>query len=361
VEPVVEVETAQARLGSILQRVRAPGTLAARRQSQIGTDVGGRIVRVHVSEGERVAAGDPLFQIDPRQYEIALRQAVAGVDLARAERQQIEADLGRARTLKRQDVIAEQEIERLATSLETARARERQATEAVASARHNLERTTVRAPYDGSIAERLADEGTTALVQPQTIVVVLQETAQLEAHAAIPESQLALVQVGDRAIVHVEGLDEPLETGVSAVSDTIDPATRTYLVKMPVANADYRLKAGVFAHVEVLPGAKSNALLVPRDSVRTEDGDPRLLLVRAGRAEAVPIEVGVVAEDAVEILRGASLGDEVIVGEAARTIAPGMRVRVVDAVGSASKKSGDEDPAAGLAHRAPAPDARPPR
>jgi RND family efflux transporter MFP subunit len=357
-EPVVDVETTRARLGSILQRVRAPGTLAARRQSQIGTDVGGRIVRVQVSEGERVKAGDPLFQIDPQQYEIALRQAEAGVDLARAERRQIESDLARATTLMRQDVIAAQEIERLTTSLATVRAKERQAKEVVAFARHNLERTTVRAPYDGSIAERLADEGTTALVQPQTIIVVLQETARLEAHAAIPESQLALVQVGDRAIIHVEGLDEPLETGVSAVSDTIDPATRTYLVKMPVSNADYRLKAGVFAHVEILPGAKSNVLLVPRDSVRTEDGDARLLLVRDGRVEAVPIEVGVVAEDAVEILHGASIGDEVVVGDAARTIAPSMRVRVVDALGSASKESGDEDAVAGLAHQPPAPDPR---
>jgi RND family efflux transporter MFP subunit len=283
-----------------------------------------------------VGAGDPLFQIDPQQYEIAVRQAEAGVDLASAERRQIESDLERARTLKRQDVIAEQEIERLTTSLAVAQARERQAKEAVAFAQHNLERTTVRAPYDGSVAERLADEGTTALVQPQTIIVVLQETTRLEAHAAIPESQLALVQVGDRALVHVEGFDEPIETGVSTVSDTIDPATRTYLVKMPVANADYHFKAGVFAHVEILPGAKSNAVLVPRDSVRTEDGKTRLLVVREGRAEAVPIEVGLVTEDAVEILRGASAGDQVIVGEAARTIAPGMRVRVVNPASASS-------------------------
>lgn len=329
-EPIVDIETARARLGSIRQKVRAPGTLAARRESRIGAEVRGQIVRVYVSEGERVDAGQPLFQIDPQEYEMALRQAEAGLDLARSERRQIESDLARARTLKRQDVIAEQEIERLATSLAIAQAKERQAEEAVAFARFNVERTTVRAPYDGSVAERLADEGTTALVQPQTIIVVLQETSQLEAHAAIAESQLALVQVGDRAIVHVEGLEDPIETGVSVVSDTIDPATRTYLVKMPVPNPDYHLKAGVFADVEILPSAKSNAVLVPRESVRTEDGETRLLVVRDGRAEAVPVEVGLVAEDAVEILRGASLGEEVVVGEAARTIAPGMRVRVAN-------------------------------
>jgi len=108
-----------------------------------------------------------------------------------------------------------------------ARARLRQAEESVALARHHLERTLVRAPFAGSIAARLADEGTTALVQPQTIVVVLQETAELEAHVSIAESQMALVRVGDAAVVRIEGVAEPLRTAVSSVSDSIDAATRT--------------------------------------------------------------------------------------------------------------------------------------
>jgi hypothetical protein len=69
-------------------------------------------------------------------------------------------------------------------------------------------------------------------------------------------------------------------------------------------------------------------LLAPRDAIRVEDGRTRLLLVRDGRADATPIEVGAVTEAAAEILAGASAGDMAIVGAAARTIAPGMPVRV---------------------------------
>jgi membrane fusion protein (multidrug efflux system) len=329
--PIVEVATRRVRRGPIVQTVSAPGSIVARRESQIGTEVTGRILHVYVSEGDRVEAGAPLFQIDPEPYEMALRQAEAGVDLARAERSQVEADLARAHTLRRQAVVAQQDLDRLLTQLAVGQARERQASEAVALARHNVERTTVRAPYAGSIARRLVDEGTTALVQPQTIVVVLQETGELEAHAAIPESQLALVQVGDRALLRVEGVPDPIETQVSAVSDTIDPATRTYLVKARVSNTDRSLKAGVFANVEILPQAKSDALLVPADAIRTEEGRTRLLVVRDDTAVAVPLEVGLVSEEAAEVLRGVAEGDEVIVGDAARTIAPGMRVRVAPA------------------------------
>jgi membrane fusion protein (multidrug efflux system) len=330
-EFAAEVVTTRLARGEIGQQISAPGSVVARRQSRIGTEVIGRIQRVYVSEGDRVEAGAPLFQIDPEAYEVALRQAEAGLDVARAQRAQLEADLARARELQRRKVVAEQEIERLATQLAVARAEERRAEEAVALARHNLARTLVPAPYAGSIAARLEDEGTTALVQPQTIVVILQETAELEAQAAIAESQLTLVRVGDRAFVHVEGLAKPIETKVSAVSDTIDPATRTYMVKMPVPNPEQVLKAGVFAHVVIVSEPRSGALLAPREAIRSEDGRTRLLVVENGQAKAVPVKVGAVSEDVVEILDGAAEGDEIIVGEAARNIAPGMPVRVVEA------------------------------
>jgi len=116
---------------------------------------------------------------------------------------------------------------------------------------------------------------------------------------------------------------------VASVGDTIDEATRTYSVRMHVPNADHRLKAGVFARIEIIPREERDALLVPRDSVRSEAGRTRVLVVREGRAEAVPVELGIASGDQAEVLSGIELGSEVIVGASARDIAPGMRVRVV--------------------------------
>ncbi len=332
VEPAAAlVETVPLRRGAIAQTVSAPGSVVARRESRIGAEVSGTIVRVHVAEGDRVEAGAPLFTIDPAPFEMALRQAEAAFDVAQAERRQLEADLRRAEALHRQQILAEQERDRLETSLAIAQAQERRAAEAVALARHNLSRTVVTAPYAGSIAARLVDEGTTAVQMPQTIVVVLQETAVLEAHAAIPETQMALVRAGDPARIRIEGLSEPIRTAVSAVSDTIDAATRTYLVKMPVPNPDHRIKAGVFAHVEVHPRGRDDAVLAPRAAIRLEDGRMRLLLVRDGVAVAVPVHVGAVTEHDAEILAGADAGELAIVGEGAATVAPGMPVRTAGA------------------------------
>jgi RND family efflux transporter MFP subunit len=325
---VIEVTTARIGRGTIQVRVSAPGSLLARRESRIGAEVRGRIQEVFVREGDRVEAGDPLFQIDPKTYQVTLRQAEAGLDLARSERRQIEADFERSHILHGKDVVSIDELDRVETQVAVAKARERQAAEAVAMARHDLEQTLVVAPFDGSIAERRADEGTTALVQPQTIVIVLQETSVLEAEANLPEGQLAVVRVGDVARVYVEGLPEPIETRVASVGDTIDPDTRTYRVDMLVPNPDHRLKAGAFAHIDIEPQAKRQVILVPRDALRSAGGRTRVLVVREGRAQAIPVRLGVVSGDYAEVLGGITVDSEVIVGEAARSVAPGMHVRV---------------------------------
>ncbi len=330
-DPAVEVATAPVQHGAIQPRLTASGSLVSRRQSEIGAEAQGRIERVFVDVGDRVEAGAPLFQIDPASYEAYLAQAQAGADLAKAERGQVEADLERALALRKQDVMAEQQLEKLRTGLEVARAHERQAAQAVELARLNLSRTLVRAPYAASVAQRLADEGTTARTAPQTVVLVLQEASLLEARVAIPESQLHLVQPGDPATLRVQGLPDPIGAHVSSVSDAVDPATRTYLVKIDVPNPDHRLKSGVFVHVEIAPRLAENVLLVPREAVRSEDGESRVYVVRDGRAVPVPVRIGLVSESAAEIVSGVGLGDEVIVGESLSSLAAGQRVRVVQA------------------------------
>ncbi len=335
-DSVPDVKTTLVRRGAILPRITAPGSLLPRRESQIGAQVTGRIERVLVSVGDRVAEGDPLFEIDRESYAAALAQAEAGLELARAQRMQGESDLARAQALHAQSFVSEQQMDRLATQLAVTRAQEKAAAQTVEIARQNLDKTVARAPYAGSVSKRLADEGTMALTMPQTIVIVLQETEVLEARVGIPEAQLSLVQPGDQAFLHVQGSPEEIETHVSAVADSIDPATRTYLVKMLVPNADRKLKAGVFARVDIVPQSLSQVLLVPADALRTEDGETRVLTVQDGVVVAVPVRVGIVTEEAVEVISGLEAGTEVIVGEAARQLAPGTRVRARAADGSAT-------------------------
>lgn len=325
--PITTVETALIRRGSIIQRISAPGSILARREARIGAEVRGLLTEFFVDEGSRVEQGDPLFRVDPELYRLALSRSEAALDRARAERRQLEHDLTRGRALHEKHVMAAQETDRIASELEVAEAAEREVSEAVAMARRDLDRTTVRAPFAGSITRRLVDEGTTALIQPQTIVLILQETRELEAIATIAEVHFAAIQIGDVALLHVDGLPLPIVTQVEAVGDSIDPMTRTFRVRMRVPNPEYRLKAGLFARVEILPKAKSEVLLAPRSALRSRDGHTHVLVLREGLAMQTPIEIGLISEDAVEVLAGLNVDDEVVVGEGARNLGSGMRVR----------------------------------
>jgi RND family efflux transporter MFP subunit len=260
-------------------------------------------------------------------------QAEAALELARAERRQTQSDLKRARELRQKDVLSEQGFEQIETQFAVARAREQQAEAALVIARESLAKTRIFAPYAGTVAKRLADEGTTARAMPQTIVIELQETGDLEAVAALPESVHARVHVGDRALLTVEGLPDAVETRVMSVADTIDSMTRTFLVRMRVPNPDHRIKAGVFARVEILSDSQVDTLLIPRDAVRSEVGRTSVLVVRDGKALEIPVRLGIVSEDAIEVLSGIDEGQEVIVGEEARGLAPGISVSPRPATG----------------------------
>jgi multidrug efflux pump subunit AcrA (membrane-fusion protein) len=96
---------------------------------------------------------------------------------------------------------------------------------------------------------------------------------------------------------------------------------------MRVPNPEHRLKAGLFARVEILPKAKSEVVLAPRSALRSQDGRTHVLVLRDGYAMQTPIQIGLIAEDAVEVLSGLRVDDEVIVGEAARNLGSGMRAR----------------------------------
>lgn len=96
---------------------------------------------------------------------------------------------------------------------------------------------------------------------------------------------------------------------------------------MRVPNADHALKAGIFALIEIIPQSKRDVLVIPRAAVRSEDGNSRVFIVRDGVATPVPVTLGVVTEEQVEVLGGLRVDAPVIVDGAAGQLAPGMRVR----------------------------------
>jgi RND family efflux transporter MFP subunit len=319
-------------------RITASGSVLARRTTEIGAELSGRLIEIRVDVGDRVEAGAPLFQIDPEPYRIALEEAEAGLALARAEASQARDEAARTGQLAKKNMVAQQQHDRTRTQAAVARARVKQWEARTLRARHDLERTLVTAPYAGSIVERRADEGAIVTPGPGSVVVVLQESGSLEAVLDIPEASRTAVRVNDAARLFVEGLPQPLEARVSTVSDRIDDRSRTSQIRVPVEDATGTMKAGAFVRAEITPTPRRGALVVDRSAVLASEGRTFLWRIRGDRVEQVPVQLGASGTSLVEVLSGANAGDLVVIGEAVARLADGDRVAPETSGGGASSQ-----------------------
>lgn len=306
--------------GTLQAKIAASGSIEARRVTEIGSEVSGRLIEVFVDVGDWVEAEVPLFQIDPAPYETALAEARAGLALAQAESENARLEEQRASRLAEQRVASQQDYDALRTQARVASARVQQMRAQLARAERDLERTRVVSPYAGSIVERLAHEG--ALAGPEAIVV-LQESGVLEAILDVPEAPVP-VRVGDLIRLYPQGVTEPLEAQVTSVNDRVDSETRTYEIRGPVSNPD--LKAGSYVRADIFPSRTKPYPVVDRSSLITLDGRYYVFQLAEDRIQRVSVQVGVMSEDRVEILSGLKVGDAVALGDVVSHLSDGERV-----------------------------------
>ncbi len=335
------IETAVVASEALTATVAASGTIEAKRLTEIGADVPGTLAAVYVDVGQNVAAGAPLFRIDPGPYEMALAEARAGLALARAESANAAAEAERMAKLVEENAASVQRADQVRTAAEVAAARVVQGEARLARAERDLARTTVRAPYAGSVVERRAHEGALAGATP---ILVLQESGALEAILDVPETTPIAVRAGHAVQLFVQGVAEPLATSVSRVSERIDPSTRTYEVRCLVSDPSGAVKAGSYARAEITAAREAPRPVAPRSAVVTRDGRSYVLRVEGGVAREVPVRVGIATDTHIELLAGVAAGDVVVHGEAAQRLVDGARVEASVGVPTADLAQGEARP-----------------
>ncbi len=321
-----EVEVVPVAAETVTAAFTATGSVMARRTTAVAPEVPGRIVEIRVDVGDRVDAGDVLFRIDPAPFELALAEAEAALELARAQRDDAEQEAARVAHLLARHAASERRAEQARTAAAVARARVAQTEARVARARHDLARTAVRAPFAGSVVGRFADEGAMAGGEP---VLLLQETGALEAVVAIPEAWPAPARVGDEVLLRAASLDAPLPARIARVSDRVDEATRTYEIRAPIPPAAEGLRAGSYLEAEVRVHTAGPVPVVPRSALVVREGRTTAFLLAGDRVKAVPVRTGLGDATHVSIRSGLEVGDEVVVGEAVARLQDGDPVRAV--------------------------------
>ena len=212
------------------------------------------------------------------------------------------------------------------TDFELARARIDLAQSAVDMAKVQLEEATIRAPFDGVLAELYITQG--SMVGPQAPVALFVSN-QVEAILNVEESRISQVKDGQSAAIQVSaypGQDFPAV--VTSVAPTADKESHTFVVKVTPVDGDHLLRSGMYANVSLLVDDKQAALLVPRTAVTEMNGQEIVYVVNGdSTVEQRPVTTGVTSGDQVEILSGLTAGQQVVIAGQA-SLQDGTKVEI---------------------------------
>ena len=329
----VPVTVAVAERGPVPYLMVSNGVVEPINSVAILPQVGGVLTDVLFGEGDEVAAGRPLFKIDPRPYDAALRQAQANLarDVAQAENARSQAE--RYGALVEQDYVTREQADLSAAQSAAANAVVAADSAALESARLNLEYATIRAPITGRTGSLLVRPGN--VVRPGTggPLVTINQIRPIRVRFSLPERDLAEVRryarEGNIQVRATPTGGGAPETGVlSFLENAVDTTTGTVTLKAQFPNPRAALWPGQFVSVEVRLYVDPQALTVPSQAVLTGQSGSYVFVVRPGDVVAVQaVEAGRTVQDRTVIVRGLDAGARVVTDGQSR-LAPGARVEI---------------------------------
>ena len=358
--PSTTVGVATAELANIPVLLEALGTVTPQATVRVRPQVSGVMQKVLFKEGQRVKAGELLATIDPRQFEMALMQAVGQRQQGEAQLDSARVTLQRFKTLLGQDSIARQEVDTqsaLVKQLEGTLTINK-ATEG--TARLNLGYTRVVAPISGRVGLRFVDVGNVVSSSDANGIALITQITPIDVVFAVPQDRAGELQqataggAGSSATgkaMTVTALDRTrstvLDTGLLASLDNqVDTTTGTVKAKARFANSTLALFPNQFVNVQLLFRTIENAVVVPVTAMRRgTSGDYVYVVNGEGRTVSLrPVQRGQATVDKVVVTSGLKAGERVItegadrLKDGASVVLPGDQPRVPGSGGAGGKR-----------------------
>ncbi len=346
--PVSVFRAARGRVEETVTNSKA-GSVRSRHRATLSSEVGGRVAELPVRKGDHVRRGDVLMRVASADYraQVSLQEGAlaaaraAGAESCRAA-ELAERDLARNRELARERLVSAELLDQLQTrrdgaaaACEAAVARVRQAEAAVEVARVNLEKTVLRAPFDGIVAEVTTEVGEWITPSPPGLpippVIVLLDDQTTYVSAPMDEVDVGKVRVGQSARLTMEAYPGRSFAGrvtrVAPYVQDVEEQNRTFEIEVEFADGAFArtVVTGSSADVEVIQDARDGVLRIPGDAL-IEGG--KVLVVREGRLVSRAVRTGLKNWQFAEVVAGLEAGDMVVVSLDRAGVREGARVSV---------------------------------
>jgi len=297
--------------------VPVSGALRAVDSAMVKARAAGELQGLTVREGDRVKAGQEIARIDPTEARARVRQAQQQADAAKAQVDINQRQYDNNRALVAQGFISSTALVLVAAVWGKVDVGDTVVAQTLLRARKALDDTVVKSPISGLVAQRLAQPGERVAVDARIVEVV--DLTRLELEAQLPPADALAVRVGQKALLTVEGLAEPVPATVARITPSAQAGSRTVPVYLRVdarPAAAPRLRQGLFVQGLLTTGS-AQVLTVPLDAVRTDKPAPYLQTIKDGRVAYAPVQTGaraVVNGQTLVAVDGVPVGTTVIAG-----------------------------------------------
>ncbi|UGY19648.1 efflux RND transporter periplasmic adaptor subunit [Bradyrhizobium septentrionale] len=339
-EPDVSVVTVKPQVRAMVREL--PGRIAPTRVSEVRPRVSGIVVNRMFHQGSEVKVGDPLYQIDPRPFEVELQSTEAALARAKAVQEQASLQARRIATLTAQRAAAEAENEKAIATLKGAEADVQGREADVARARLNLDYATIRAPIDGTIGAALVSEGALVVQNDAASLATIQQLDPI--YADFQQSVTEMNQLrrafesGDLdriasdamkvRLVLDDGSIYPIPGKLLFSDAKVDAHTGQVTLRGEFPNPNRILLPGMYVRVQIEQGIDSDAIAVPQQAIqRNGGGGSEVFVVKDDNLVAVqPVRTGSLQGGHWFVTEGLKAGDMVVV-EGFQKFAAGDKVR----------------------------------
>lgn len=331
--PSVPVLVAKVEEKRMPLRLHAIGNVETIASVAIKARVDGQIVQVHVRDGQDVAAGDLLFQLDPKPYQSQLEQAQANVARDQAQLEYLKGQEQRYQELLAQNFVSKEGYAQVAANFRAAEASVKANQAAVQHARVNLNYTTIRAPIDGRVGKVMLSSGNLVKANDTLPMLVINQLSPIYVNAAVSEQFLNEIRSRQReAPMRMEvALDRStpvLQGQVAFIDNSVDVTTGTIKLRGSFENRDKALWPGQFVDAWVTLRDDDRALVLPTQSLQTGPNGQYVYVVKAdGTVDMRKVDVAR-TEGSQTVLTGGVQPGETVVTDGASRLLPGAHVSV---------------------------------
>jgi multidrug efflux system membrane fusion protein len=338
--PPVPVTAAKAVQKDVPVVLTAIGTVEAYNTVGIKALIGGQLTKVHFKEGQDVKKGAPLFTIDPRPYQSALKAAEAALARDRAKAASAEAEARRYADLVKKDYVTQQQFDDTSANAEAMKATVAADEAAVENARLNLAYCFINAPVDGRMGNLMVREGNLIKANADNPMVTLNQITPVYVTFSVPEDRLSEIRreaaAGTLAVrAAFPDQDDVIYTGeLTFIDNAVSAGSGTILLKATFSNTDKALWPGQFVNVRLTLSTRKGAVVVPENAVQEGQQGYYVFVVKPDTSvEMRPVEVGQRLGGEALIEKGVDAGEEVVTDGQLR-LYPGAKVQIKAGLGA---------------------------